>query len=260
MQFPGKSPLIRAGTGLAFVGGFMDALTFLFIGGVFSGMMTGNLILLGVGLVAPQVSFIHPWVNAIAIGAFVLGVALAGLLPFRPGRGRALVAAEIILLSCAAAALFSTGPAQVSASGTVTHSTGTVIAIVCAAGAMGIQTTLINRIGSVPVSTTFMTSTLIRIVTDFTGRTAACIHRNAGPVVSRSSHEGKAAVSAGSCAGVLIPILGAFFIGAVSSALLTVTFGYASLSLPVAALVILAVTWDDVKAAQLQGDEPGQRS
>lgn len=66
------SEKIIIGMILAFVGGFLDAYTYICRGGVFANAQTGNIVLLGIKLA--QGNFLESWKYVIPIIAFVLGV------------------------------------------------------------------------------------------------------------------------------------------------------------------------------------------
>lgn len=230
-----RVPPLWTSISLAFVSGFMDALTFVFVGGVFSSMMTGNLMILGLGLVLPQTVF-RPTFNIVAIFAFIAGVTLSALIPVSRKRGQFLVAAEVILLLVTALFLFRSGPPEFF-SKTASAESAEILAIIGASMAMGIQSTLISRNGSVPVSTTYMTSTLIRIVSEIAGRTAdVVIHPSYHISVPMSG-------DAGSHTRVLFPILAAFLVGAIAAGLLIPSFGFIAIVIPVAALILIVVGW-----------------
>ncbi len=222
---------------LAFAGGFMDAVTFLFVGGVFSSMMTGNLMVMGIGLVAPG-TFLKPDYNIVAIAAFVAGVALAALLPAWNRRGQIKASIEAVLLAVATYSLLLSGPPAIFMKGTPL-SPYVALAVVCAAGAMGIQSTLVSRIVSVPVSTTYMTGTLIRIVSDLAGRTADTV----GHAPRYNSDNPKE----GSVSGnrILLPILSGFLAGAMAAAFLVPLSGYLVVLIPVILLLLVAAGWKE---------------
>lgn len=140
---------------LTFVTGIVDAVSFLGLGQVFAGMMTGNVLFLGFGLAgtagAPLVA------PLVALGSFLAGGAAGGLLASRTAqhapRGLALAAAiEVSLLGAAAvlAAVISVHRDEVSAY--------TLIALL--ALAMGVRHTIVRRIGSPELTTTVITVAL----------------------------------------------------------------------------------------------------
>ena len=232
---------------LAFTGGFMDAVTFLFVGGVFSSMMTGNLMVIGIGLVAPR-TFLRPDYNIIAIAAFVAGVALSALLPARNRRGQVLVCTEAVFLVFATYLLLLSGPPAIFTRGTP-PSPYMAFAVVCAAGAMGIQSTLISRIGSVPVSTTYMTSTLIRIVSDLAGRTADSVGHPSRYISGYVQED----VTSWGWSRILLPILSGFLAGAVTAGFLFPVWGFIATLIPVILLSLVAAGWREEFGGQKTG-------
>ena len=151
--------LLAAGTGS------LDALAFLALGKVFVSVITGNLVLLGIGLgghgehqVALRVAVA---VACYAIGA-TAGAAIAGRAendqPVWPGRVTTALLAELVLLAgftggWELAAARPAGAAQVALLG-------------IAAAAMGLQSAAVNRLALPGFSSTYLTSTLIRAVTE----------------------------------------------------------------------------------------------
>jgi uncharacterized membrane protein YoaK (UPF0700 family) len=84
------------GVGLAFMAGYVDALGFVALAGLFTAHVTGNFILIGAGLANPD----HPSVllKLLAFPAFVLGVALARILTLAAERRQAAALRPALLL------------------------------------------------------------------------------------------------------------------------------------------------------------------
>lgn len=145
-----EHPAPRSLFTLTFVTGVIDATSFLALGGVFSAMMTGNVVFLGLGLCdSLHASTVGP---LLAIAAYVAASAAAALLAGRtagPAFGRrGSNAVEVALLAAAtciaaATALDANGP-----SGYAT--------LVLLAAAMGWRATNIRALGSVNVPTTVL--------------------------------------------------------------------------------------------------------
>jgi uncharacterized membrane protein YoaK (UPF0700 family) len=145
--------------------GSLDAVAFLALGKVFVSVITGNLVLLGIGLggrgehqVALRVAVA---IACYAVGATV-GAAIAGRAengqPVWPGRVTTALLVELVLLGGFAggwelAAARPVGAAQVTLLGV-------------AAAAMGLQSAAVNRLALPGFSSTYLTSTLIRAVTE----------------------------------------------------------------------------------------------
>jgi uncharacterized membrane protein YoaK (UPF0700 family) len=132
--------------GLSSLGGFVDAVGFIALGGFFVSFMSGNTTRLAVGLVR------QPGNAAIAAGliaAFVGGVVL-GALTARRARRRPTVVLLLVAALLALAAL----SAAVGARRT---------ALIIAAGAMGAENTVFEREGEVSIGVTYMTGTLVKL-------------------------------------------------------------------------------------------------
>ncbi len=144
--------------------GSLDALAFLSLGKVFVSVITGNLVLFGIGLgqgkheVALRV--------AVAIASYAAGAAAGAAIagraedhqPVWPGRVTAALLAELVLLGgfaggWEASAARPAGAAQIA-----------LLAVV--ATAMGLQSAAVNRLTLPGFSSTYLTSTLIRAVTE----------------------------------------------------------------------------------------------
>jgi uncharacterized membrane protein YoaK (UPF0700 family) len=198
---------------LTVVTGAMDAITFTRLGEVFSSVMTGNLVLLGVSAGrADGALAIHV---AVAVAGFVGGVLLAGAITGPPARasGRwpprvsAALAVELALL-----AGFFVGWAV---RGGRPDGTVQVVLLLLAGTAMGVQTGAVRAIGISGLSTTYLTGTLAGIlatlVTD-------------GRLQRRS-----------------LIILAALIVGAAVATLLVVHVPTAAPALPVALLLVVLV-------------------
>lgn len=109
---------------LAFVSGFADALFFIHLGGLFVGLVTGNVVLLGLGLVGDDKGGLRDLqlltFPLFMVGAGLAAVLVAGVRP--PGRATVCTLASVASLFAAAAllALFDAGPDYACALLTVT--------------------------------------------------------------------------------------------------------------------------------------------
>ncbi len=134
---------------LAALAGFVDALGFLQLGGMFVSFMSGNSTRLAVGLAAR--SDVVP-LAALLIGAFVGGVIAGSLVSAAvPERQRkaAVLAVVAVTLLAAAASRYAFG--------------GTIVAAVTMAAAMGCANTVFQRDGEVSIGVTYMTGTLVKL-------------------------------------------------------------------------------------------------
>jgi uncharacterized membrane protein YoaK (UPF0700 family) len=140
---------------LTFVTGIVDATSFLALGGVFSAMMTGNVVFLGLGISGNvDSSVVGP---LIAIAAFLLASAAATLLARRtdgpPFGHRASNAVEFGLLAAATCIAAAT---TVDADGTSGY-----VTLALLAAAMSWRTTNVRQLGSVNVPTTVLNLTML---------------------------------------------------------------------------------------------------
>jgi uncharacterized membrane protein YoaK (UPF0700 family) len=146
---------------LALATGVTDAAAFERLGHVFASVITGNLILLGIGLVKDDNHLLL--FAGCALAGYSCGVLLAA-----PGRKRepperswptgatAALAGEVVLLAAFAVGWELAGRAPTEA--------WQAILVVLAGGAMGVQSTAIRRLGG--ISTTYLTSTLTGLLED----------------------------------------------------------------------------------------------
>jgi uncharacterized membrane protein YoaK (UPF0700 family) len=177
---------------LAVTTGATDAASFLALGHVFSSVITGNLVLLGVGAAHGDVTLLRS--SGIALAAYAAGVALAapGLKSASPEvlwprhANRALVG-ELLVLA-AFAIVWEASP-------TTPATAVREVLLALAAVAMGAQSETVRTLG--PFSTTYLTSTL-------TGLVSALARREVTPELRRSAAIIAAAVAgAAATAGLL---------------------------------------------------------
>lgn len=181
----------RALFALTFVTGVVDATSFIALGGVFSAMMTGNVVFLGLGLSdSVESSVAGP---LIAIAAYLVASAAAALLARRgagPAFGtRASNTVEVGLLSAATCVAIATTLDADGASGYVT--------LALLAAAMSWRTTNVRALGSVNVPTAVLNLTLVA------GPGTAPCRRSSGRRRGRArrgtSSRRRAGLSQGSC-------------------------------------------------------------
>jgi uncharacterized membrane protein YoaK (UPF0700 family) len=147
-------PLVVTLAALTVVSGFVDAVSFLGLGHVFTANMTGNVVLIGFAAAgAPGFSMAA---SGCALGAFVVGAVAGGRLGrrIRPPRNLLLVA-MVIEATCTAAAAVVAGTVPAIGSGWPRYT-----AIALLAGAVGLRNTAVRRVGVPDMSTTVLTSTL----------------------------------------------------------------------------------------------------
>jgi uncharacterized membrane protein YoaK (UPF0700 family) len=129
---------------LSAIGGFIDAVGYLSLGGFFVSFMSGNSTRLGVGIGTGSIGAL---VALGLIATFVAGVA-AGAWTAGRGSGRAVLrlVAGVLVIAAGAATLQQSG-----------------VAVALAAFAMGAVNSTFAHEGGLPVGLTYMTGTLVRI-------------------------------------------------------------------------------------------------
>jgi uncharacterized membrane protein YoaK (UPF0700 family) len=148
---------------LTLAAGSVDAISYLGLGHVFTAMMTGNTVLLGLAL--GQGHVLAALRSILALMGFAAGVTIGALIVQRdrrqadwpPGVTRAL-GLEGILLAAFAVAWNLSGP----------HPGDAIVypSIVVTAVAMGIQSAAVQRLGIPGVMTTYITGTLTSLMVD----------------------------------------------------------------------------------------------
>lgn len=147
---------------LALTSGATDAIGFLALGNAFTSVMTGNLVLLGVGaadrdaaaVVLVVVAIVSFMVGA-AIGAHVVGVAREGD-PIWPRAVSVALAIELVMFAAFGVGwwLLDSEPAG----------DWLIPLLALNAGALGLQSSAIQRFGVPGLSTTYLTGTLTTVV------------------------------------------------------------------------------------------------
>ncbi|HTI30495.1 MAG TPA: YoaK family protein [Sphingomonas sp.] len=134
--------------GLAVIAGFVDALGFLELRGMFVSFMSGNSTRLSVGAATP----VHGSLFAGAlIAAFVLGVMAGTATGLRAGKWRKQWVLALVTVLLTLACLLELPVDQ------------TVVPTLLMATAMGAANTVFQREGEVSVGVTYMTGTLVKI-------------------------------------------------------------------------------------------------
>jgi len=141
--------------GLAFVGGYGDAVAFV-LAKTFTGHVTGNLVLAAVSAVGHDSPVMLSRFSAVLsfLAGILLSVLLARLLAARPSGPylSAVLAAELILVVGSYLALISHAIA------------GTEIFVICLALALGLQNGAFHRAGHVTVHTTYITGMITSLM------------------------------------------------------------------------------------------------
>jgi uncharacterized membrane protein YoaK (UPF0700 family) len=152
---------------LAVVSGATDAIGLLALGGAFTSVMTGNMVLLGVSISSANGTLAAS--SGFSILAFCAGAALGARLAGSPQKGdpiwpRAVtvgLAVELLFVAAYAVGWWVTG-----------GSPGSGVALgllLCTALALGIQSSTVQRFGVNGMSTTYLTGTLTTVVIRLAG-------------------------------------------------------------------------------------------
>lgn len=181
---------------LTFSTGIIDAVGYLGLDRVFTGNMTGNVVILGMALTgADGLPIVGP---VIALAGFMLGAVVAGRV-LRPlpsgwsGRSTVLFATVgVILLATSVAALVTTGDRPESVALSITGGLGI---------AMGMQAGAARHIAVKDVTTVVVTSTMVGLAFDswFGGRAGQPWKRRLGALLL---------IGAGAAAGALLLLVG----------------------------------------------------
>jgi uncharacterized membrane protein YoaK (UPF0700 family) len=153
---------------LAFVSGYTDGVGFLALGGAFTSVMTGNMVLLGLSAgqgdpegVGRAVGAILAFIAGCALGTHVAGVTADGD-PVWPRPVNRALALELVILAGTAIGWFVTagGPGPAVQFGL----------LLASAVALGVQSSTVQRFGVSGLSTTYLTGTLTTAVIHLVSR------------------------------------------------------------------------------------------
>ncbi len=194
---PGLSDL-AFGVALAAIAGYVDAIGFTRLFGVFPANQSGNVVLFGIALGDGSGS--GAWRPALAMVAFAAGVVLS----YRAGRRLpevhrrwALLTVEAIALALLALVVGEGLPAHAPMDGGKE-----VLALALAAAAMGIQTDVLRQVSGVAISTTYQSGALVRL-----SESAADAGSGAGADAARHALTVVATVMAGYVGGAALGTL-----------------------------------------------------
>ena len=132
---------------LSALAGYVDAIGYLWLGGIFISFMSGNSTQLGVAL--SELNWPEAGLAVGIVALFVVGVMGATFLRSYVRRGRLAVLTAVTLLLAASGLLQGTGHAA--------------LAITAATLAMGAENTTFEHDGEVSVGLTYMTGTLVKM-------------------------------------------------------------------------------------------------
>lgn len=210
---------VLLGTLLAFTAGAVDTLGFVALFGLFTAHVTGNFVLIGAALAHDAGGLVA---KLLALPVFVGVVALARVFHLscqRAGRpaGRALVAAQVLLLAGFLAAALLAAP-------TAVDSLAAIAVGMLGVAAMALQNAAARTVFGNLAPTTVMTGNVTQIVIDLVD-----LARGIDVAAARGRLR------------KFLPAVGAFAIGALAGALGFVQFGFWALLAPIAATAAVAL-------------------
>jgi uncharacterized membrane protein YoaK (UPF0700 family) len=212
---------------LAGVAGWVDALGFFALAGVFTAHLTGNLVLIGEELIRTERGLLP---KLLVFPAFFAGVALAALVhAHRKAQGRSSVRALLLAEAVAVVGFMAAGLAAGPVDNPGDMGSLALTAVLLAAFAMGVQNAegrlALRELGSTVVMTANITQLVLDVVNALRGR---------GPDRARSAHRARRQS---------MPIA-AFSLGAIVAAYAYLAMGFWGSLPPIAALLVLAVLAD----------------
>lgn len=219
----------RLAIALAAIGGWVDAVGFLTLFGLFTAHLSGNTARLGVALGQGDTGTALTYAVPIVVffGGAVIGVAFLTARRARGNGGMApLLAVEAVLI-----ATFMVAGTRLRDDGHLTPRSVAYYGLaVLAVAAMGLQTAALRHAAGVPVHTTFITG----MVTHFAEAIVGVVRRDQRDASQR--------------AGVYGGLVGAYILGAVCGSALENLWALWALSVPI--VVLVAVTGAEQRAGR----------
>ncbi|HWO43776.1 MAG TPA: YoaK family protein [Candidatus Eisenbacteria bacterium] len=202
---------------LALAAGSVDAISYLGLGHVFTAMMTGNIVLLGLALAQGEV--LAALRSILALIGFAAGVFIGAVFVERESGPREWpiavtrsLAVETSILALAAAATV-----------VVDHTRPRLnsLLIVLFAVAMGMQSAAVRRLGVPGIATTYITGTLTTLVVDLLGWLRALAARLPADMIAGSAgRQAAASLPWEQRVGLLAGVVGLYCFGALAGGLL----------------------------------------
>jgi uncharacterized membrane protein YoaK (UPF0700 family) len=143
---------------LALVTGATDAIAFVSLGGVFTSVMTGNMVLLGMGLGRGEATVLEH--TGIALAAFIAGTVLGARIAGAPRPGDAVWPGRLTVALATEFALFLAAAVCWWAVGSKPHGAVQSVLLMADALALGVQSSAVLRLNVSGLSTTYLTGTL----------------------------------------------------------------------------------------------------
>ncbi|MBL0143602.1 MAG: DUF1275 domain-containing protein [Betaproteobacteria bacterium] len=166
---------------LAFAAGYIDALSYLGLGRVFTANMTGNTVLLGIALAQLDGDAVAR--SSLALAGFLAGAAAGAWIVERDHSASLWPRAVILALSLECVILIAFAVGWQFAGDALPAAAATAALIVLSALAMGVQSAAVLRLEVAGIATTYITGTLTNLVARLIGQT----RRKSGPAYPRSA-------------------------------------------------------------------------
>jgi uncharacterized membrane protein YoaK (UPF0700 family) len=220
---------------LTWAAGSVDAISYFGLGHVFTAMMTGNTVLLGLALAQGEV--LAALRSILALTGFSIGVFFGASIveresepPDWPAAVTAALAFETIIVGIFAAISLAAGATREPA---VTY-----LLILLLAVAMGVQSAAVRRLGVPGIATTYITGTLTSLMVDLLGWLRSMI---TPIVVERGSVEPGSSVPWEQRVGLLAAVVGLYCFGAFVGGILEVRASRFVSLLPFLALLLVVI-------------------
>lgn len=153
---------------LAFAAGYIDALSYLGLGHVFTANMTGNTVLLGIAIAQFDGGAIAR--SGLALAGFLAGVAVGAWIVERDYSETRWPRAVTLALALESLILLAFAAGWLLARDALATATTTAVLIVLSALAMGVQSAAVIRLEITGIATTYLTGTLTNLVARLMGR------------------------------------------------------------------------------------------
>jgi uncharacterized membrane protein YoaK (UPF0700 family) len=147
---------------LAVTSGATDAIGFLALGSAFTSVMTGNLVLLGVGTADRDVALVLSC--GVAIVSFMVGAAIGVRVAGSPAKGDALWPKPVTVAIWIEFVIFAIFAVLWWSMASDPEQEWLLLLLGLNAGALGLQSSAIQRFGVPGLSTTYLTGTLTAVV------------------------------------------------------------------------------------------------
>jgi uncharacterized membrane protein YoaK (UPF0700 family) len=220
---------------LTWAAGNIDAISYFGLGHVFTAMMTGNTVLLGLALAQGEV--LAALRSILALVGFSVGVFVGALIVEResepqdwPAVVTNAIGLEAVILAIFAGTSFLTGGAGV-----------TYFLIFLFATAMGIQSAAVRRLGVPGIATTYITGTLTSLMVDLLGWLRSIAARLPARRAEAGAGRDASPIPWEQRVGLLASVVGLYCFGAFVGGVLEINASPLAPLLPLAAVMLVVV-------------------